>query len=111
MAGGTWRRRLRPLKRALVALRTPHAVPLWPHAGGTRGDEAPSLTPYLLRSRRSAAAMIVCPGGGYTMRVAHEGAPLARWLNHRVAPHRYPALSRTPGGPCASSAIMLASGK
>lgn len=101
MAGRDWRRRLRPLKRALVMLRAPHSIPLWPDAVGTRGDEEPSLTPYLLHSRQRTAATIVCPGGGYTMRVAHEGAPVARWLNrlgiaafvlnYRVAPHRYPA--------------------
>jgi acetyl esterase/lipase len=45
--------------------------------------------------------MVVCPGGGYRTRAAHEGAPVARWLNglgvaafvldYRVAPHRHPA--------------------
>jgi acetyl esterase/lipase len=45
--------------------------------------------------------VIVCPGGGYGHHAAHEGIPVAAWLNriglhaavlgYRVAPHRHPA--------------------
>lgn len=45
--------------------------------------------------------MLVLPGGGYRRHAAHEGEPVARWLNaigvaafvlrYRVAPHRFPA--------------------
>jgi acetyl esterase/lipase len=46
------------------------------------------------------AAIVVCPGGGYTIRAEHEGEPVARWLNsiglpafvchYRVQPFRHP---------------------
>lgn len=61
--------------------------------------EVPYLEPYIEPSANSA--VIVCPGGGYTVRAAHEGEPIARWLNsigvsafvlqYRVAPNRHPA--------------------
>lgn len=64
------------------------------------GDEAPSITPFILEGGRGKAAIIICPGGAYRMRAALEGAPLAHWLNtmgisafvlnYRVAPYRYP---------------------
>lgn len=47
------------------------------------------------------AAVIVCPGGCYSGKACHEGAPVAAWLNsigisafvldYRVAPYRFPA--------------------
>lgn len=47
-----------------------------------------------------SGAVIVCPGGGYAGRAAHEGEPVAEWLraqgiasfvlDYRVAPHRHP---------------------
>ena len=61
---------------------------------------APSLTPFLLTDGQPHGAVIVCPGGGYTMKAAHEGAPVAERLNemglhafvldYRVAPYRFP---------------------
>ncbi len=64
------------------------------------GEEEPILEPYLISSRQDTIAVIIFPGGGYGMRAAHEGEPVARWLNsiglsafvchYRVAPHRYP---------------------
>ncbi|HOQ59071.1 MAG TPA: alpha/beta hydrolase [Vicinamibacterales bacterium] len=43
----------------------------------------PTLTPYLApEGRRTGAAVIICPGGGYTrLAVDHEGVAPARWLN------------------------------
>jgi len=88
-----------------------NALPLWP-AGvpGTiedptqlnhkRAGEIPTLTPYLVAGDTPTALIVVCPGGGYGMRAAHEGEPVARWLNsigvsaavldYRVFPWRHP---------------------
>ena len=64
------------------------------------GQAAPSLTPFLLDDGKKHGAVIVFPGGGYTMKAAHEGAPVAERLNemglhafvldYRVAPYRFP---------------------
>jgi acetyl esterase/lipase len=58
----------------------------------------PAITPYPVR--KSGAAIIVLPGGGYSGRAPHEGEPVAKWLNrrglcafvldYRVAPNRHP---------------------
>ncbi|WP_054955245.1 alpha/beta hydrolase [Paenibacillus dakarensis] len=63
-------------------------------------DNAPGMTPYLLKGDKPRAAVLVLPGGGYSMRAEHEGEPVARWLNsiglsafvvhYRVAPYRHP---------------------
>lgn len=75
-----------------------NSLPLWPvvHA-----PENPSLTAFLLPGDQVRAAVVILPGGGYQGRAAHEGAPIARWLNsmglhafvcdYRVAPNRHPA--------------------
>ncbi len=83
---------------------TPGPVLLWPDgAPGAQGDspeDAPRITPYLVPTKRPNACIVVCPGGGYAFRAAHEGQPVARWLNtlglaatvldYRVAPYRHP---------------------
>ena len=61
--------------------RTP--IPLWPDRDapftGECGDQAqPSLTPFVAEGSRGA--VIVCPGGGYSIKASHEGAPVARML-------------------------------
>ncbi|WP_456276440.1 alpha/beta hydrolase [Bacillus sp. AK128] len=76
----------------------PEGVPL---SSKDYDDELPILTPYLLKSSQLHGAIIVCPGGGYHHHAAHEGEPVARWLNsigisafvlqYRVAPYVYPA--------------------
>ena len=44
------------------------------------GDQAqPSLEPFEVEGSRGA--VIVCPGGGYNRKAAHEGAPIAKMLN------------------------------
>ena len=63
-------------------VRTP--IPLWPGktAPDTEncGDQAqPSLKPFLSESKRGA--VIVCPGGGYSIKAGHEADPIARMLN------------------------------
>ena len=64
---------------------TTQAIKLWPHgAPGALGSEAhdtPTLTPFLPNGRSTGAAVIVCPGGGYTHLADHEGRPVAEWLN------------------------------
>jgi acetyl esterase/lipase len=61
------------------------AIVLWPNgapgAVGREPDDIPTLTPYLPKERSSGAAVIVCPGGGYTRLADHEGRPVAEWLN------------------------------
>lgn len=78
---------------------------LWPEgaplAQGEEIEDKPRLTPYLVQAGKPAAAVVVCPGGGYQRRAEHEGEPIARWLNglgihafvldYRVAPYRHPA--------------------
>lgn len=83
---------------------SPAPIPLWPE--GAPGfdpnlpDTAPTITPFLLESGETHGAFVICPGGGYSHRADHEGAPLARWFNrfgisavvcnYRVAPYRHP---------------------
>ena len=81
------------------------ALRLWSDTqpGGENGEGLPRLTPFLAEGPREErrAAIVVCPGGGYGARAAHEGEPVARWLNsiglyaflldYRVAP-------QTPAG-------------
>jgi acetyl esterase/lipase len=66
------------------AAQTP--IVLWPDgAPGALGKDAldvPTLTPFLpLKEKATGAAVIVCPGGGYSHLADHEGAPVAQWLN------------------------------
>ncbi len=79
--------------------------PLWPEGapGAIAGQEQPRIEHFVLPPDAGAgrrAAVVVCPGGGYAHRAAHEGEPVARWLNglgvtafvlhYRVAPYRHP---------------------
>ncbi len=79
-------------------------IELWPGAAqesvGEENQGCPGLTFYPASGEGLRAAVIVCPGGGYGRRAAHEGEPVALWLNslgisafvlhYRVAPHRHP---------------------
>ncbi|GCE22160.1 alpha/beta hydrolase [Dictyobacter kobayashii] len=58
---------------------------LWPSAApgarGTGPEDIPTLQAVLPAAHTaSAAACIVCPGGGYVMLAEHEGVPVAQWL-------------------------------
>lgn len=78
---------------------------LWPEGApgalGNAAEDRPRLVPYLVEGGSRRAAVVVCPGGGYAKRAAHEGEPVARWLNglgisafvlhYRVAPYRHPS--------------------
>src|SRR5436190_5544076 len=62
------------------------AIVLWPQgapgAAGLEDLDMPTLTPFLpLKDEATGAAIIVCPGGGYSHLADHEGAPVAQWLN------------------------------
>jgi acetyl esterase/lipase len=82
-----------PLLILLLTLTAPlvNAAPdapivLWPSgapgAVGTAAVDIPTLTPYLPpKDKMTGAAIIVCPGGGYTHLADHEGRPVAEWLN------------------------------
>jgi acetyl esterase/lipase len=59
---------------------------LWPKGApgalGTSATDQPTLTPYYPDPhKRTGAAVVVLPGGGYGGLAAHEGAPFAKWLN------------------------------
>jgi acetyl esterase/lipase len=61
-------------------------IVLWPDgAPGAIGKELidiPTLTPYFpQKEKATGAAIIVCPGGGYSHLAEHEGRPVAEWLN------------------------------
>ena len=86
---------------AVIAL---DPVLLWPSgapgAAGSGPEDCPRLTPFLPKTRKPVGAVVVCPGGGYHVRAAHEREPIARWvaggglagflLDYRVAPYRHP---------------------
>jgi acetyl esterase/lipase len=61
-------------------------VRLWagdaPGALGKGEEDIPSLTIYSPPAgKANGAAVVVCPGGGYGGLAAHEGKPIAEWLN------------------------------
>jgi acetyl esterase/lipase len=62
------------------------AIPLWengaPNAVGSEPDDVPTITPYFPHAKATRAAIIVCPGGGYSsLSIQLEGAPIVEWLN------------------------------
>ena len=79
-------------------------VPLWPDgAPGAKGagpEDCPALTLHLPEGKGPFACVVVCPGGGYSGRAAHEAEPIAEWLcsigiagavvSYRVSPYRHP---------------------
>ncbi len=78
--------------------------PLWPDGiptpDGVTPTETPALTIYPVESAEPTGFVVICPGGGYGHRAAHEGEPIARMLNqagiaagvvsYRISPHRFP---------------------
>jgi acetyl esterase/lipase len=78
-------------------------LPLWADPPMRLGDaraDRPCLAAFPVAGDRARAAMLILPGGGYGHHAAHEGEPVARWLNtlgiaafvlrYRVAPYRHP---------------------
>jgi len=77
---------------------------LWegrPPASSPDSNFLPYLETFILPASEARGAVLVCPGGGYTMRAPHEAAPIAESYNaagfhafvvqYRVAPNRHPA--------------------
>ena len=64
---------------------TAEPLKLWeagaPGALGSDSEDVPTLTRFIPKERANGAAVIVCPGGGYTRLADHEGRPVAEWLN------------------------------
>ncbi|HEX8142511.1 MAG TPA: alpha/beta hydrolase [Pyrinomonadaceae bacterium] len=61
-------------------------IVLWPAgapgAVGHEPSDIPTLTPFLPpKEKATGAAIIVCPGGGYSHLSDREGPPVAEWLN------------------------------
>lgn len=98
----------------LLAAQTPAAPPasapepvmLWPNGApgalGSAPQDQPRLYPFLPAAPSTQAAVLVIPGGGYSIVALDlEGFQFARWLNaqgipafvldYRVAPYKYPA--------------------
>src|SRR6478609_11045117 len=59
---------------------------LWPNgapgATGTSDEDKPAVIPFIPdAAKRNGAAVLVVPGGGFTIRaVDHEGVLIAQWL-------------------------------
>ncbi len=82
---------------------TEHSLWLWePDEEGDAGADGfrPWLDPYPLPGGRRAGAVVICPGGGYAGRAAHEAGVVAGRFNalgfhafvahYSVAPRRHP---------------------
>ncbi len=77
----------------LTATATDHpnfrAIELWPNgapgATGTADEDKPAIVPFVPEAAKSTgAAILVCPGGGFTLRATdHEGVLVAQWLKAR----------------------------
>lgn len=70
----------------LAAAPGPTPMPLWPEgapgAKGTEPADVPTIAVFpAANTDGPAAAIIVCPGGGYGGLAPHEGDPIAQWLN------------------------------
>jgi len=64
----------------------PQTMRLWegaaPGAQGTGDSDIPTITLYRASPENNThMAIVVCPGGGYGGLAAHEGKPVAQWLN------------------------------
>lgn len=63
-------------------------------------EEIPKITAYIPDDKKSDAAIVIFPGGGYAMRADYEGEGYAKFLaengytafsvDYRVLPHRFP---------------------
>ncbi|MGH9803411.1 MAG: alpha/beta hydrolase, partial [Blastocatellia bacterium] len=67
----------------------PDPLLLWPNgvpgATGTSDEDKPAIIPVLpAESKNTGAAILICPGGGFTLRATdHEGVLVAQWLKER----------------------------
>lgn len=72
---------------------------LWENVPG-ESVEIPIIKAYIPEKQKSDGAVVILPGGGYTMRATHEGDGYANYLNslgitafvceYRVYPHLFP---------------------
>lgn len=80
------------------------SISIWKDLPKEEAEDAEDvvLIPFLLKDKKQAPCVIICPGGGYTRVACHnEGIPVAEelnrrgyqafLLNYRVAPNLYPA--------------------
>ena len=71
---------------SITAQKLAEPILLWPEgapgATGTSDEDKPAIIPFVPEaSRRNGAAMLVVPGGGFTIRATdHEGVLVAQWL-------------------------------
>ncbi len=82
-------------------------IKLWDVVPGSVDGFEPYLEPYLLNDNKKHGAVIVCPGGGYSHRALHEGAPIAERMNregfhafvlqYRVKPNPWPEPQKDAG--------------
>src|SRR5688572_23724877 len=79
------------LASTTVAQNLADPILLWPNgapgATGTSDEDKPAIIPFIPESgKRNGAAVLVVPGGGFTIRaVDHEGVLVAQWLkNHGI---------------------------
>jgi len=79
------------LSHYLHAQQLPPTILLWPGgapgATGSTDEDKPAITPFVPDAgKRNGAAVLVVPGGGFTIRaVDHEGVLVAQWLkNHGI---------------------------
>jgi acetyl esterase/lipase len=69
-----------------VAQKLADPILLWPNgapgATGSSNEDKPAITPFIPETaKRNGAAILVIPGGGFTIRaVDHEGVLVAQWL-------------------------------
>ena len=77
------------LTSTAIAQKLANPILLWPDgapgATGSTDEDKPALTPFIPEaSKRNGAAILVVPGGGFTIRaVDHEGVLIAQWLKDR----------------------------
>jgi acetyl esterase/lipase len=70
----------------VTAQKLAEPILLWPNgapdANGVSDEDKPAVIPFVPEaSKRNGAAVLVVPGGGFTIRaVDHEGVLIARWL-------------------------------
>ncbi len=70
----------------VAAQKLPDPILLWPNgapgATGASDEDRPAIIPFVPESgKRNGAAILVVPGGGFTIRaVDHEGVLVAQWL-------------------------------
>ena len=77
------------LTSTVIAQKLADPILLWPKgapgASGSTEEDKPAIIPFIPEaSKRNGAAVLVVPGGGFTIRaVDHEGVLVAQWLKDK----------------------------